>query len=566
MIDLPPGTPVALYTRTSGDRQKKEETSKTQLTELRKECDRLELPVRGVYADEGVKNWVPLEERPEGQRLLEDAEAGKFEAVLVFKSGRLARDPVVFHHNRRLLGRFGVSVCYLTEELDFETPEGRFTSGIKLLVNDYEKDSQGDLMLRGKYRIADEGYYTGGVVDYGYRVTPEGKRQRQVPCPIESPQVERMYCLLVHERRSARQIACLLTAEGTPTATQRPENGFRGHRAHIPTVGAWSPQMVAKLLRKPIYMGLKPYGGGKREIVYQRVPALVSEELWRAAQLRLDEGRSLTPRSSKNEYLLARKVFCSHCGAAYTGKATQKGRRRYFYYECQAHRACQRPHREFVPCVPIPRFQCGWLDNDCWEQLVHHVQRHEETLAKIRAQWVSEDDYLHSLKERRNTLLREKEGLEEERLHAKRGKSRLGFDLTHKEAETLLSEVASRLEEIERSVTELTGTIEQVALRETRLQHAERNLKYWAARIEPGMSFHSRRHVIEIFLDRIEVCWEEGTVAFDYYFAFDEAGFRPVFQAGAKGGEAGAVSSRTSARMAHHCTLVLAGRIPASAA
>ena len=232
MIDLPAGTPVVLYGRTSGDRQKKEETIRTQIGALQTECDRIGLNVVGVYRDNGIPNWVPLEERPDGRRLLTDAETGGFEAVLVYKSGRLARDPVVFHHNRRLLGRLGVTVFYLTEDLDFETPEGRFTSGIKLLVNDYEKDSQGDLMLRGKYRIADEGFYTGGVVDYGYRVVMEGKRGRYVPCPVEAPQVERIYRLHVCDRQSARQIAILLSAEGVPTATMRPENGYRGHRVN----------------------------------------------------------------------------------------------------------------------------------------------------------------------------------------------------------------------------------------------------------------------------------------------------------------------------------------------
>jgi CobQ-like glutamine amidotransferase family enzyme len=41
--------------------------------------------VAEVYADVGVSGTIPLHERPEGRRLLEDAKEGKFQSVLVYK-------------------------------------------------------------------------------------------------------------------------------------------------------------------------------------------------------------------------------------------------------------------------------------------------------------------------------------------------------------------------------------------------------------------------------------------------------------------------------------------------
>jgi site-specific DNA recombinase len=40
--------------------------------------------VAEIYADDGVSGTIPLHERPEGRRLLEDTKAGKFDAVLVY--------------------------------------------------------------------------------------------------------------------------------------------------------------------------------------------------------------------------------------------------------------------------------------------------------------------------------------------------------------------------------------------------------------------------------------------------------------------------------------------------
>jgi hypothetical protein len=49
------------------------------------------LPVIGEYIDDGISGTIPLADRPEGQRLLIDAEAGRFGAVLVYRIDRLGR-------------------------------------------------------------------------------------------------------------------------------------------------------------------------------------------------------------------------------------------------------------------------------------------------------------------------------------------------------------------------------------------------------------------------------------------------------------------------------------------
>jgi site-specific DNA recombinase len=75
---------VACYARVSTEDQAERQTVAAQTEFLRRYCDLHGLPVAGIYVDDGVSGTTPLEDRREGRRLLEDAEAGAFTVVLVY--------------------------------------------------------------------------------------------------------------------------------------------------------------------------------------------------------------------------------------------------------------------------------------------------------------------------------------------------------------------------------------------------------------------------------------------------------------------------------------------------
>src|SRR3954462_8373723 len=92
MSSLPPiPTRVACYARVSTEDQAERQTVAAQTDFLRRYCELHQLPVAGVYVDDGSSGATPLENRPEGRRLLQDAEAGAFTVVLVYRLGRLGR-------------------------------------------------------------------------------------------------------------------------------------------------------------------------------------------------------------------------------------------------------------------------------------------------------------------------------------------------------------------------------------------------------------------------------------------------------------------------------------------
>ncbi len=75
---------MAVYCRVSGDEQAQAGTIENQLDFARRYCDRHGRLIHDFYTDEGVSGALAVDERPNG-RLLADARAGRFSAVLVYR-------------------------------------------------------------------------------------------------------------------------------------------------------------------------------------------------------------------------------------------------------------------------------------------------------------------------------------------------------------------------------------------------------------------------------------------------------------------------------------------------
>src|SRR5437773_2906040 len=117
---------AAIYLRVSTEEQRERQSIATQRDFAERYCTLHEIPVAGFYADDGVTGTLPLEQRPEGARLLEDARAKKFDAVLIYKLDRLGREPRLILNAVKELEDLGVEVKSMTEPFDTSTPSGRF--------------------------------------------------------------------------------------------------------------------------------------------------------------------------------------------------------------------------------------------------------------------------------------------------------------------------------------------------------------------------------------------------------------------------------------------------------
>src|SRR5215207_3256989 len=106
----PAALAVAIYARVSTEDQAERATIKSQRDFLCRYVDLHEIPVAGEYIDDGISGTVALADRPEGARLLLDAAAGRFGAVLVYRVDRFGRDLRALLNAHDVLAVSGVTI------------------------------------------------------------------------------------------------------------------------------------------------------------------------------------------------------------------------------------------------------------------------------------------------------------------------------------------------------------------------------------------------------------------------------------------------------------------------
>jgi len=116
---------VALYLRVSTEEQRERQSIATQNDFALRYCALHQLQIHQTYSDDGVSGTVPVELRPLGRRLLDDAQLHKFDQLLIFKLDRLGRDTRLILNTVAELEKHGVRVRSMTEEFDTATSTGR---------------------------------------------------------------------------------------------------------------------------------------------------------------------------------------------------------------------------------------------------------------------------------------------------------------------------------------------------------------------------------------------------------------------------------------------------------
>ena len=149
---------VALYARVST--VGKGQDVGLQLDELRQVAAQREWNVVAEYCDEGVSG--AKESRPELDRMLADARAGKLDLVAVWKLDRLGRS---LQHLLRLLADlsdWGVGFASLRDAgIDTTTPTGRLMLQIMGALAEYERELIRERVIAGVRRAQAQGKHCG---------------------------------------------------------------------------------------------------------------------------------------------------------------------------------------------------------------------------------------------------------------------------------------------------------------------------------------------------------------------------------------------------------------------
>lgn len=303
-------------------------------------------------------------ERPELDRLRDDAQGGKFDAVLINDVDRLARDVAHLGVIKRDLERKGIKVIFRKLPTD-TSPTSNLMVNILGSFAEFERELISDRTRRGRrYKVEVRKQYLGSNSSYGFRYTPKdrlaGKEGILDLIPDEAEVVRQMFEWVDQEGLSSRRVLLRLNERQI-----RPRKG-------APT---WGRSSVLRILRNEMYAGVWHYNKhqlceplnpastqqyrrhvkssnrlrSKTEWLPLELPEalrIVPKDRWNRVQDRLTRNITFSPRNEKHTYLLKALVRCGACGARYVGDPCH-GK---FYYRC-----CER-------CKKLPSVNAARLD------------------------------------------------------------------------------------------------------------------------------------------------------------------------------------------------------------
>jgi site-specific DNA recombinase len=336
---------AATYCRVSTDEQRDRQTIENQVELTRAYCASKGLTLSAEYRDDGVTGTIPLVDRPAGRQLVEAAQRGEFDTVVVKQVDRLGRDARYILNAVHHLESLGVRVESAHENIDLSTPQGKFMLTMYSGVAALERDTIVERSVAGTNRLAREGAWLGGIVPYGYRVCGRGKDARLVPSdePIgttgftESTMIQRIFQMLAEEGESCYSIADWLNSLGIPPTYSRDDRQVLRGKRKVTTSGIWRPSRVRNLIVSETYKGIHRYGQRsrrEREVIEREVPALVSADLWERARQALRRNQRFSRKNAVHQYLLRGLIKCGMCDLTYSGTSTKRRNGFQTYYVC----------------------------------------------------------------------------------------------------------------------------------------------------------------------------------------------------------------------------------------
>lgn len=319
---------AAAYSRVSSAEQIENTSLDNQATKLTALAEQMGLTVARQYVDPGHSGAT--RERPGLSQLLRDAQAGLFDVLLVYRLDRLARSTYLAYSIIQELADLGVGVrSYSEPQIDSTTPMGRASLGFTAIFAELERDTFMQRSRDGTRKAVEKGVYSGGITAYGYTT----QEKRLVIHEEEAEVVRLIFGWCVERDWSNIRIAEELTRLNIPTRYRRDGRGLRGKA----TATYWRAGAVLRILRNTTYKGEYRYGkrntkgkSGEHGITVSPCPAIVSPEVWEAAQAALARNRLTALRNARHVYMLKSLIKCGACGKTYIGTRGRGG----YWYAC----------------------------------------------------------------------------------------------------------------------------------------------------------------------------------------------------------------------------------------
>ena len=321
---------AGLYMRLSqeDERQGESVSIDNQRTILRKYAEERGFEIHDEYIDDGVSGTTF--QRPEVQRLLDDAKTGVINTIIVKDLSRFGRNYIeVGQYVDYVFPAFGIRFIAIQDNVDTENRDSNAMEMMPIMniFNEWHAANTSKKIRAVLKANAREGKYHARKAPYGY-VKSDTEKKTPVVDEEAATVVKRIFEMRA-SGLSPHKIADILNAEKilNPSRYCLEKYGVVGRRENV---GLWSFCGVNSILQNPTYLGhmvqqrdgTVSYKNHKRYIkdesewviVRNTHEAIVTQELW--DKVREVEKSVAQGRKTKKGYThpLSGFLYCADCG------------------------------------------------------------------------------------------------------------------------------------------------------------------------------------------------------------------------------------------------------------
>ena len=343
---------AVIYARYSCGHQR-EESIEGQLRECREFALKNNLCVIGEYIDRAYS--AKTDNRPEFQKMIKDSIYKKFNAVIVWKLDRFARNRYDSLRYKMILKKNMVDVISATEKIS-RGSEGIMLESILEGYAEYYSAELSEKVMRGMTENALKCKFNGGYVPIGYYIDENNQYQIDV---ITAPYVKDAFVMYA-SNFSMKEIAEYLKDKGVRTS--------RNKIINIRT--------MSTIFRNRKYIGEYSF---KDIVIPDGIPPIVPSKLFDEVQKKLDTNQRNSNTEMKQRYILSAKLRCGKCNSLMCGESgTSITGKVYHYYKCSSvkrHLGCDMKsvRQEDIEKEVLEYIVQNYLTNENMEIIVQQI-------------------------------------------------------------------------------------------------------------------------------------------------------------------------------------------------
>ena len=345
---------AGLYFRLSqeDERQGESLSIENQRNILRKYAEEHGFEIHDEYIDDGISGTTF--DRPEVQRLLDDAKTGIINTIIVKDLSRFGRNYIeVGQYIDYVFPTFGIRFIAIQDNVDTENRDSNADMMLPIMnvFNEFHAANTSKKIRAVKQANAKEGIYTAKKASYGYIMGTDKKRAPVID-EETAPIVRRIFEMYA-SGISPGKIAETLNLEGVLSPASYAYSKL-GQKTKPNGMGLWTAVTIREMLNKIIYIGHMSqlrwtslsYKNHKRfrkneeewAVVYNTHELIVSQELWD----RVHERQKSVAQGRKTKigytHPLSGFLFCADCGnkMKLCTSISRNGKRLY-HFDCGYH-------------------------------------------------------------------------------------------------------------------------------------------------------------------------------------------------------------------------------------